>query len=662
MRYLYGFKRFVTRHSEHILPLVLLVILLILTALKISGTSIGVYHTKFYGEESKDPYLIYGHPRLIRSDEFLVNTQMAIIQSENGFSRINPTQGEGKDVSVVLDTPYWEWSTLFKPQNFSFFVMPLEYAFAFKWWLLLFSLIASAYYFFLKLLNGKKIYIAIAGALLIGCSPFVFWWYQAGTTLTLTYGFILLILSINLIQKAKNNLDAPFKLNKEVAIKTALLAYVFVSFILILYPPFQIPVALVIAFLFVGYCLQNITFKKWKQVWRFLIPFLLAFLMGTLICGTFVATRYDTFKAISNTAYPGKREVASGKDEFSKRLLVPYLQPQLQRESKGTQYFLNQSEASMFLISSLIIFIPSAALLAWLYYKRHIFEWTLAALIAVNGLFLAHMFLPLPSIFTKLFLLHLVPQQRLLIGLGFAGTITLIYMAMLIQKYIQIKKDRHIYSFAVVYTLALFAIGTWAGVSIAELYPKFISNLYLILTLNAIFCLGILSFLVTKIRLGLGILALFSLLSVVYVHPLYVGLGDIIHNNSITTTIQKVSSPQSTWGVVDGTYINNFPQIAGRTSISGVEFYPNNNFWAKYVGQKNQDIYNRYAHITLSDTPETITLLQSDLIKVSMRCDKPIIQKIDYILSTKPLFMTCVSPLQEVVYPASRYYIYEIKH
>lgn len=662
MRYLHNFKRFLTRHPEHILPLALLVILVILTILKISGTSIGVYHTKFYGEGSKDPYLLYGHPRLIRSDEFLVNTQMAIIQSENGFSQINPTQGEGKDVSVVLDTPYLEWSTLFKPQNFSFFVMPLEHAFAFKWWLLLFSLITSAYYFFLKLLGGEKIYVAIAGALLVGCSPFVFWWYQAGTTLSLTYGFILLILGMALIDKMKNNLEKPFKFNKNIAIKVALLSYVLVCFILILYPPFQIPVMLIVAFLLLGYCLQNITFKKWRHVWRFLIPFLSALIIGALICGAFIATRYDTFKAITNTAYPGKREAASGKDQFSKRLLVPYLQPQLQRESKGTQYFLNQSESSMFLVSSLIVFIPSVALLAWLYYKRHIFEWVLTALVAVNGLFLAHMFIPLPSIITKLFLLHLVPQQRLLIGLGLAGTITLVYMSALIKKYRDIKKDRNVYAFAITYALALFAVGTWAGLSVMELYPKFIPNIYLLLILNGIFCLGILSFLMTKVRLGLGILALFSLVSVVYIHPLYVGLGDIIHNNSIESTIKNVSSSESKWGVVDGTYINNFPQIAGRSSVSGIEFYPNNDFWAKYVGQENQDVYNRFAHVTLSDNPETITLIQSDLIKISIRCDKPIIQKIDFILSTKPLFMTCVSPVKEIVYPASRYYVYEIKH
>lgn len=480
VRRFHALKNFITRHPKHIPPLSLLVVLILLTILKISGTSIGTYHTQFYGEVSRDPNLVYGHPRLIRSDEFLVITQMTIMQSENGFSQINPVQGEGKDVSVVLDVPYKEWSAIFKPQNFSFFVLPLEHAFAFKWWAMLFALLIAAYYFFLRILGDNKILLSIMGAVLVGFSPFVFWWYQAGTILPIVYGFIMLLIGMSLIDEIRPKQKKTSGMTLRTLAKCLAMSYALICFILVLYPPFQVPIALIVLFTLVGYALQKLerAIVKPRVILRLVLPFVVVVFLATSVCAVFVATRYDTFKAITETAYPGKREIQSGQDYSLKRLLVSYLQPQLQRESRGTQYHLNQSESSMFIVSSLIVLIPSIAALVWLYRKSRKIEWILLSLTALNALFLAHIFLPLPSFITKLFLLHLVPQQRLLIGIGLAGTITLIYMTTLLRK--KLVDDRAVKYFAYGYILLLFAAGLWAGLGVMKTYPGFVSNIYLV--------------------------------------------------------------------------------------------------------------------------------------------------------------------------------------
>jgi hypothetical protein len=80
-------------------------ILVALTIMQISGSSMGIYHTLFYGN-SKDSSLLANEPQGIRSDEWLLNTQMTVAQKNNNFKRINSNIGNGEDLSVLVDAPY----------------------------------------------------------------------------------------------------------------------------------------------------------------------------------------------------------------------------------------------------------------------------------------------------------------------------------------------------------------------------------------------------------------------------------------------------------------------------------------------------------------------------------------------------------------------------
>lgn len=116
--------------SVWLFPLAILVIIITLSALRISGSSIGYYHHILYGNQSKDSSLLYGQPRSIRSDEFLIGTQEIVGQSKSGFPKVDPYM----DHNVILQTevPSKDWSAVFRPQNWSFFILPIENAFAFK--------------------------------------------------------------------------------------------------------------------------------------------------------------------------------------------------------------------------------------------------------------------------------------------------------------------------------------------------------------------------------------------------------------------------------------------------------------------------------------------------------------------------------------------------
>ena len=75
-------------------PAALLIPLILLTGLGISGSSVGIYHEVFYSDAVDDPQLLFGEPRSVRSDEWLVNTQATIAQRNNDFQAFNANIGK----------------------------------------------------------------------------------------------------------------------------------------------------------------------------------------------------------------------------------------------------------------------------------------------------------------------------------------------------------------------------------------------------------------------------------------------------------------------------------------------------------------------------------------------------------------------------------------
>ncbi len=227
-------------------PVILLLPLVLLTTFKISGSSIGVYHNYFYGT-TRDSSLLSGTPRLVRSDEWRVNTQMTIAQENNHYNRINHNIGDSQDMSVLPDEPYKEWSELFKPHNWAFLILPFEQAFAFKWWIMGYLVIISCYFFILTILPGRKL-LAVLLSLALFFSAFLQWWYVISALGCVYYSLFLLTAFIYLIRS---------KTRRQSLLLSLLISYLLVSFGLLLYPPFQIVCALAAATFGIGFLVQH---------------------------------------------------------------------------------------------------------------------------------------------------------------------------------------------------------------------------------------------------------------------------------------------------------------------------------------------------------------------------------------------------------------------
>ena len=642
--------------SVWLFPAILTVVLLGLTAFRISGSSIGIYHEIFYGKQANDPNLLYGDPQPIRSDEWLVNTQLILAQDANDYQNINENIGTSRDMSFNIDVPSKDWSAPFKPQNLVFFVLPFEYAFAFKWWVLLYLLVLAAYFFTLRLFPGKRLLAALA-ALGFGFSPFIFWWYLNGTMSPLIYGFFIILVVMRILNGEPAVFLKKLGIRYSYALYVLLLAYLLVCFGLVLYPPFQIPVAIAVAVFLFGYLLQKYSDKKEKKtlIAQRLSVIIMAIVVAGGVMFTFLNTHKEPFERISNSIYPGKRVVGSGTLE-PKFVLSSYLQPQLQRDSRANFYYNNPSEASNFILIMPLLLLPGLFLIGYEWVKKRRIDWLLVSLQAGCLLLLARVFVPAGDAFYKLLYLHVVPNERLLIGIGFIG-----FLHMKKMDLVRFANWRQ-KTLTIAYSAAWFAVLVWLGLQIRQEYPKFISSLILIAAGASVFVLIPTLILFKKKLLAMILFFGFSLFSVYGINPLYVGLGPI-KDSQLSTQIKALSKENDTWATLDHIYFENFGFINDRDSITGVQFYPDPAFWQQVAGPQHDYIYNRYAHILFSSSSELkdkLYLTQSDLFAVKLECSDFVRNNVDYMLSTHPVNTGCISKISEVKYPAATFYIYKV--
>lgn len=640
-------------------PVILFLVVGVLTSLKISGTSIGMYHQILYGEQVKDPNLIAGNPQPIRSDEWLFMTQMTIAQSQAGYPRINQNIAEGKDMSVILDVPYKEWSTIFKPQNLSFFALPLEHAFAFKWWFILFLLITSVYFFILKVTRFSRP-TSIVLSIALSLSPFVFWWYQSATVLPFAYAFLMALLIAKIIDG-----DDFFGVKQKIwksLLYGIVFAYILVAFALLIYPPFQIPIVLITLAFAVGYMLNKVLNeqKPLKLILQRFSILTLAAITALSIVIIFALTRLEAIHIIMNTVYPGQRSVPSGGGSYL-LLFDGFLNPQLQSLRHAAHFVQNQSEASNFILVLPFLILPAFALSFECLFKKKRVDWVLVLFSVCAVVFMLNSFVPFGDRAYKLILLDKVPHDRLMLGVGVLASFIFIYI---LKGLDNIKTNLWSYRLLVTtYVGACFIALLWAGYYAADHYPKFISSDLKIFAFAGGSC-AILFFAFLRYRfIAALILLCFSLGSVFYIHPLYKGLG-FDTRQAISQEIAENSKPGDTWVTADSIVFENAGIINNRDSIGGIQFYPNLSFWKQIAGANDEDIYNRYAHVVFRDESaqeRPLQLLQVDSFSVQLNCGDFITKNVDFILSSSKLNKPCFELKDTIAYPLASFYVYEVK-
>jgi hypothetical protein len=650
------------KHAGFVFPLVLLFLLIIFTSLKISGSSVGFFNTILFNGPQKNTGLALGHPQVIRSDEWEVNTPLTVAQAKSGFPVVNRNIGNGQDMAIVSDVPYKAWSEFFKPQNWSFFVLPLEYAFAFKWWFIGVLLMLSSYVFCLQILPKKYLLSSLISVSLF-LSPFIQWWYQSVTLLPVAYGILIAFVIMRM-------LDGSYRRNVLI-LWSLFLVYIFTCFAFVLYLPFVLSVAFVVAAFLVGHFL-NLFNKKpdRKALIDKSVYIILSAIVALGITFIFLKEHSSAIKAIQNSVYPGHRVDPSGGFDL-RQLSSGYYNIQLQYNGRAAKLPapLNQSEFSNFILLFPFL-IPVLIYLSLIKVKgKFAYDWRVVLLLCLFVIFLIRLFAPFSEFIFNLLQINRIPHDRLLIGLGL---INVMLIVITIGKLYDLKTrlNPRIVWFSAGLAFAFTAL---AGFSIKSSYKGYIASSSKIILISLAVSAVVWLMLKKKFVLAMAIFALFSFVSVVKVNPLYRGLSPIVNSN-LSNSLAQVGDEKGRWIVSDDVVFENVITANNLRTLSGVYSYPQLDLW-KPLGTdlQTKNVYNRFAHVFFS-----VENIPSSKVSAQAYLDPPALdafrvhvdpcgnyakqENVKYILSSNDKSsIKCLKQIKTINYPAISFRVYEVQ-
>ena len=649
--------------SVWVFPLLLVIAMVVLTSLSISGTSIGAIGGNS-PSDSNNASLLAGTPRSIRSDEWNVITPLIVEQGRVGFSSSLKVGLGQHDLNVIGDVPTTNWSTIFRPWNIPSLFLNSSQGFAIRWWLLSLLLITASYALVFEF--SRRIDLAIFISLGIWLSPFFQWWYAPGTLAVVGTAFFAFFFFVRTLRSR----------GLPLLVYTLLTVWAGVAFVIVLYPPFQIPVGIILIFLAIaelGYLVQSRSIRKI----RLLVTVTGIAVLTFLILGAWYLENQTTISAINGTVYPGHRLSPGGDAVLSNVLSAPF-GLQLSLHGALGLVTINQSEISSFLILGPFV------LIGLIFVKLNQLDlrsrWILGMLSISLAIFILWMFVGLPSSLAKLLLLSSSPGPRVVIGLGLTGFLmTAVFCAALANSTQTLPKHRkrswhlpielRITAGGFICGVISFAIYAWAGQQIRSGNPNLGLSPIELVALSLLAALTT-SFLISaRIRSGGVLLVVFSLLAGITVNPLYRGLEPLsqskIINNLKTLASQQSDASKQVWVSLGGQYVTVLLTASGLPTLNAVQLYPDHNFWNSYLpGSTDDSIWNRYAQPLFSLGPEgsknSVSLLQADLIKLTFDpCGHQAREfRIGFYLSSSPLNASCLSNKGSEEYQGATVYIY----
>jgi hypothetical protein len=651
MKSLQKYYKQTQKYHAWVFPAVCILIFFVLCIGKVHSSSIGLFKATT-NPGVKDRNLLFGTPKPIRSDEWVVNSPLDFAQKAANFATINPNIGNGQDMAIVLDMPVRDWSVIFKPQNIAFLALPFSVAFSFHWWFMLLALVLGAYLLFRTLIPPPKNNLVSAVlATSFAFSPFIMWWYANGTLLSIAYVFWLLFLFIQLLQT--NNIKYKIFFGTGMAYAAVCLALTF-------YAPFIIAVCFAGLFIAAGFVFSQKKPKRFLTKQNILIT-LLAVIAAIVILGIFYFIHKEAIHLVQSTVYPGRRTTVDTPVEF-KALVDVFKIFFLQSSDFVVKNQLNQSEASNFVYMFLYLAIPAVYMIyEGIKKKKH--DWFLILISVGIVIFLIRMLVPADtnSIF-KFVLLDKSAKQRLLIGFGVLN----IAFVIAITRNIKLRQ-KPLPKPVIVSTLIMTAIILITQYFIfRSKFDFFIPHTKVYIVILAILIFAATGFVLHKrtiIYAAISLLIISAIMSF-YINPVYRGVpfeyDAIIKEVSQQNTVQP-----GTWVVLENIALEQYPQMSGANSISGVNIYPQYGVWKDFPdSQKYEDTINRYAHIMFklnNEKTDTIHLNQPDLFTVNVdACDSFAQQHITYFISTKPETSPCIDQIKMFYNNQQQVYIYKI--
>lgn len=560
----------------------LLGVYVIASSLKLHTSSIGLWDTMFGKDPS--PSVLWGKPRPIRQDEWMVQTPGLVAQVQSGMQVGNETFGAG-NIPLLSGYPVRDITMLIKPTLWPYFFLDLEHAFAFSWNLNIFLFIASIFLVFM-VLTGSSFWISAAGAIFLFGSGAMQWWsYALGVGMT--WLNIALISGLYMLYAARPR-------------DQYLAAGGFVvgtfNFAAGLYPPWSVPLGYLYLAVFIGLLLRHWDPQRWQLYLRYRV---VAASAALAVLAAFVwhhlSLLRDTYAMMLDTAYPGQR-VATGGDLISGKFFSEFF-GLFMADSHTPSAWLNICEAS-----GVILFFP---VILFGIVRRFAVERkadplliSLAACLLLIGGWVLFGF---PDVIARLTFLSMSPAYRTLPVFGVANVFLLVAWLGSVPKEIP---GRRAWIEAALLAAAILIFLRITAAQINAATEQFFTAKE-VDQMTALFLALYLMIRYAGVRYVmpalLGLLTLVNLPNL-RIHPVTKGLDPLLENPLVKIAGDiAATAPDARWCVFGNQRLASLLKASGSNVFNGVKVVPLLDDMAVLdPSGRDVDVYNRYAHINMA--------------------------------------------------------------
>lgn len=614
-------------------------LLLFLVLNKYNGDSITQYeYVVQSGQGSEYVQPVFGVPRSIRSDEWLVNTPSLLSStfSDNAFAKYNEVM-RGTDSLNSAQGIYKGYSTIGKNIFLlAFFVLETEYAYSFFWYapIILFFLISIELF---MIISKRKPLLSVTGAFLIVFSSYSMWWGLPIYLLAAQSVFVCAYYFLNIEEKWKKIL---------LGIGTAIAASMYIN---CLYPAWQVPMGYVALIMITWIIYDNWDkVKKLDKMDWIIFGLSFAFMLSLVVSYLLDIKEYTT--SIMQTVYPGKRR-PDGTNSFYR--LFYYFQSILYPYKETA----NPSDVGVF-----INFFPVPIIcVVYLWFKQKKKDVLTAGLVIISVFLLIYSTVGFPDILTKVTLLSYSTSKR---TTDIIGYIQIYFIIIILSRFDLKNKMNHI---------AALIIGV--GTALVCYYysstdfPGYASQKY---SFVAVIVIAVVSYcLLTEVSkrtmnsILIGLI-LVSMINGVTVRPILKGL-DAIYSKPVVKEIEQIMTgdKDAKWlAYGGGVVLPGYAVACGAPTINSVNQYPNMELWHTLDPSLTyEEVYNRYAHVNVNLTNEktSMELMQTDVFTLNLNYNDVYKAGVDYILSIVKIDEDAIGDFKvEMIYNEYGCYIYKV--
>jgi len=546
--------------------------------LGIHGYSISEWRKFIDGSPAEE--ILIGESQRVRSDDWnaILPMAMAQVSHQPPYPVVNGNIGLGHNMLVPFPMPVRHPLTLFRPDTWGFF-LGNDIGMAWLWWSRLLGLF-FVWTLVLQVVTGGRIDLALLGGLTLVASPFFQFWCLRPAPAAIFAGVAFLAA-----------LRVAFSRRRvEILLSGAVLGWASAAFALSLYPPFQVPLAYLVALLFAA--------VTWEQRSRLMLrehsgTRCIAVLVAATSIGAaawlLLADAGEAIETMRHTVFPGHR-VTEGGSRTLWELMGPNLL--LSRQVADWGPLVNICEAASFWIASPAVL----ALAAWQSWRG---KSGLGAVELVLSLLLlamvVHGVVGLPPWLARASLLDMVPGHRSMIGLGLVDL--LLFSRLLARR---TRCDGASVVATTTVAAAWVTVLVVASAQLAATLPDFRLGVGLVLALVN----GAIVWIAGRGgngRLPLAAVAMGSLLVSAGFNPVVRGGSAYLVENPLSQKILEIDRQHggdSSWIVFGSPYLPNLFRVLGVRAVNGLHPVPQFELWEKFdPARRHRQVYNRYAQI-----------------------------------------------------------------